>query len=311
MALPERFPIIAIMGPTAVGKTSIAIRLARQIGAEIVNVDSVQIYKRLDIGSAKPTPEERAMVPHHLVDILEPDEPMDAARFARMARSRIARILEQGKGVVLAGGTGLYMRAVLNGISQVPGRHPGLRQSFRQAAERLGVDWLHRQLEAVDPEAAARVGKNDLYRIIRGLEVFYETGMAMSEWFRAFPPRPLHLEMGRAVLRIGLMLPRRQLYKRIEARVDEMMASGFVDEVRGLLDAGFSPRLRPLQSIGYRHIILFLLGRKTYEEAVYELKRDTRRFAKRQLTWFRSEPGICWYDARDLWHEKALWEALH
>ncbi len=308
---PAPFPVIALMGPTAVGKTSIAIRLARRIGAEIVNVDSVQIYRRLDIGSAKPTIEERQMVPHHLVDILEPDEPMDAARFSRLARRVVRRLMEGGRNVILAGGTGLYMRAILQGISPVPGRHPGLRQSFMEAADRFGTPWLHARLKEVDQEAASRISENDLYRIMRALEIFYETGMAMSRWIQRNRPIPLHEELGRPVLKIGLMIPRRELYARIDQRVDQMLEEGFVEEVEGLLAAGYSPDLRPLQSIGYRHIIGFLLGGMTLEEAVRELKRDTRRFAKRQLTWFRSEPGIEWFDARGLRREKDLWDALH
>ncbi len=308
---PTPFPIIAIVGPTAVGKTALSLRLARELSAEIVNVDSVQIYRYLDIGSAKPSLQERKMVPHHLVDIFNPDEPMDAAAFSRMVRLRTARLISQGRAVILSGGTGLYMRSVLHGISEIPGRYPGLRESFRKFAADYGTERLHEILSRVDPDSAVAIASRDLFRIMRALEIFYATGMTRTEWFRKARPLSLSRLTGCPVLKIGLMLSRKTLYQRIERRVDQMMEQGFVQEVQTLLDAGYNPELKPLQSIGYRHIIAYLTGAKSFEEAVREMKRDTRRFAKRQLTWFRADPEIRWFNSKRLAESHSIWQVVN
>ncbi len=307
-ALPAPFPAVALVGPTAVGKTALSIRLARQINAEIVNVDSIQVYRGLDIGSAKPVPEERSSVPHHLLDIVEPDEPFDAADFLRMAQRVLLDIRSRGKTVLLTGGTGLYLKALTEGLAECPGQDPVLRTVLKRVAASMGRRYLHDLLRKVDPESADRIHKNDLFRVIRALEVFYATGRPLSAWHR------LHrLKRGRLVVscrKIGLMRPREELYKRIGQRVERMMEQGFLEEVKGLLEKGFHRDLKPLQSLGYRHIIAYLYGELTLSDAMEQLKRDTRRYAKRQITWFRSDPSIRWFNPEKLIKEKDIWKAI-
>ncbi len=300
------FPVIALFGPTAVGKTEVAIRLAQELGAEIINVDSVQLYRHLDIGSAKPTPEERRMAPHHLVDIRDPDQPMDAALFASLAHRAMAVIQRRGRPVILAGGTGLYLDAIVTGMDDAPPASPAIRAYIKGLMERFGTKWLHRQLRAMDPEAAGRIHPNDRFRITRALEVLMETGRPISWWWRqGTRSSPL------TVAKIGLTRPREELYARVEKRVDKMLEMGLIQEVERLLAMGYSPSLRPLQTLGYRHIILFLQGRWSLEEAVGFLKRDTRRFAKRQLTWFRAYRDALWVHPGRLLDADSIWKEIH
>ncbi len=302
------FPAVALIGPTAVGKTALSLRLARRINAEIVNVDSIQIYRGLDIGSAKPTLEERRIVPHHLLDIVEPDEPFDAADFSRIAQRAILDIRSRGKAVILAGGTGLYLKTLTEGLAECPGQDPVLRRVFKGMAAARGRHYLHDLLRQADPESAGRIHENDVFRVVRALEVFYATGRPLSAWHKYHRQRRKGI-MG-PWIKIGLMRSRDELYERIEQRVDLMMEHGFVDEVRGLLDKGFNRKLKPLQSLGYRHIIAYLHGELTLHEAVEQLKRDTRRYAKRQITWFRSDPSIRWFNPEGLIKKKDIWRAI-
>ncbi len=288
--LPVPYPLIAVMGPTAVGKTELTLRLAREINAEIINVDSIQIYRWLDIGSAKPSGKELNLVPHHLVDIRYPFEPFDAADFARCARLAARNIMSRGKAVILAGGTGLYLNAFLNGLAPCSGAHPCLRMMLRRYSDQYGADSLHAMLAEHDPAAAGRIHPNDSFRVIRALEVLFSTGRPVSMWRSSGSPS------GRMqCLKIVLIRSRQELYQRIDRRVDIMIEQGFIDEVRGLLARGCSPGLKPLQSLGYRHIIEFLQGMYSLDETIYRIKRDTRRYAKRQLTWFRRERNINWF----------------
>lgn len=303
--LPAEFPTIALFGPTAVGKTSIAIRLAEEIGAEIVNIDSVQLYRKLDIGSAKPTLAERSRVVHHLVDILDPDEPMDAAKFAQLARRAMMHVRGKGKNVILAGGTGLYLDAVLKGVAEAPSANPAIRRFLREVMERHGPSMLRSYLEEVDPKAAAKIHPNDRFRTIRALEVALETGRPISWWWQAHP-RP---RQSRALL-VGLTRSREELYRRIEQRVDDMLEAGFVGEVEELLTQGYSPELKPLRTLGYRHIIKYLSGEWDLDLAVSMLKRDTRRFAKRQLTWFKGYSGARWFHAGRLSEAPSIWTEI-
>ncbi len=301
----QPFPVVAVMGPTASGKTSFAIRLAEILGGEIIGVDSVQIYKWLDIGSAKPTPEERERVPHHLVDQLHPAEPFDAATFATRASRLITAIRRRGKVPILAGGTGLYFRALFSPLAPAPPGLPAVRTMLREMAASRGPEALHRILVETDPEVAQGIHPHDAVRTTRALEVFYSTGRTMSQWRREWSETPVPWP----VIKIGLLLPREQLYERIDRRVETMVLQGLEDEVRGLLSRGLSPLLKPLQSLGYRHMILYLKGQVTRAQALSLLKRDTRRYAKRQMTWFRSETGVRWvHPARR--EEKFLWRIM-
>ncbi len=305
--LPVKFPWVALVGPTAVGKTALSLRLATEIRAEIVNFDSVQVYRGLDIGSAKPTPEERAVVPHHLIDILDPDEPFDAAGFARKARGAVRSITGRGRTVLLVGGTGLYLKALLQGLVPSPGGDPLIRSVLRGIAESKGPEALHELLKERDLESALRIHPNDIFRVIRALEVYELTGKTMSEW------RRLQKQMKTAppcCIKVGLIRPREELYRRINARVDEMLEHGLIEEVKALLEQGYSTQLKPLQTLGYRHVAAYLEGRYTLSEAVRLLKRDTRRYAKRQLTWFRADPEVRWFHPDELLAAESVWHRI-
>jgi tRNA dimethylallyltransferase len=285
--------LVVILGPTAVGKTAVGLRLAEQIGAEIISADSAAVYRGMDIGTAKPTAEERARVRFHLIDVAEPDEPFTAARFRELALEAMREIQARGKRVLIVGGTGLYLRVLLHGFSLAPPpRDPTIRKRLQQEAREQGLPALYARLQQVDPKAAARIHPNDAVRIIRALEVYEMTGKPLSEWqHRADSELP--------ALKLGLTMPRPLLYRRINERVDQMMAQGFLQEVQNLLSKGYNRDLPALKGLGYRHLIAYLMGEMGLEEAVALWKRDTRRFAKRQMTWFRREPGILWLDASD------------
>ncbi len=303
---PKPFPLIALMGPTAVGKTELVLRLAREIHAEIINVDSVQIYRGLDIGSAKPSESEMRQVRHHLIDIREPDEPFDAADFAHAARCAIKRIQERGKAVILSGGTGLYLNALLQGLAPCSGTSPALRLMLKKLVKRFGAEYLHFLLEERDPDAAARLHPNDTFRVIRALEVVFSTGMSLSSWHNRHARQLSSIPC----IKIALTRPRAELYSRIDARVDQMIAQGFIKEVESLIEQGYDPGLKPLQSLGYRHIISFLQGHADLDTTLETMKRDTRRYAKRQLTWFRGQRAIQWFNADALMKAKAIWPVI-
>jgi tRNA dimethylallyltransferase len=289
-------------GPTAVGKTALAIRLAREIRAEIISVDSVQVYRGLDIGSAKPTSRERMLVPHHLIDVVEPDEPFDAADFARLSRRIIRRIILNGRAVILVGGAGLYFNALFNGFSPAPGANPGLRVQLKEMASVFGQDILYDFLVKVDRSSAEKIHPHDTFRLIRAIEIFSATGIPRFLWRK----EQKRLE-GYPILKVGLIRSRKELYQRIDRRVDEMMEAGFLDEVKKLLDKGYSPALKPLKTLGYRHIISCLRGELSMEESIRQLKRDTRRYAKRQLTWFKADPLIKWFNPDELFKKEKIW----
>ena len=283
--------LVIILGPTAVGKSKLALELASQIGAEIINADSQQVYRYMDIGTGKPSEAERERVRHHLIDIIDPDEEFNAAIFRRLSMAAIADIQSRGKRVIVCGGTGLYLKALTKGLFEGPGQDLALREELNAEAETLGLSALYQRLERVDPEAMSRIHPNDRQRIIRALEVFALTGKPITEWQKehAFSERAFE------TLVIGLQRERAELYNAINARCEQMIADGLLEEVRRLVDRGFGLDLKPLQSIGYRHMGLVLKGELRLEEAVALLKRDTRRLAKQQLTWFRGEHDIQWF----------------
>lgn len=303
--LPITFPIIAILGPTAVGKTELSIRIAQEINAEIVNYDSVQLYEFLDIGSAKPTLQERAMVPHHLLSAIEPDEPNDVAKFVQRARQAIKHIQKRGKNVVLVGGTNMYLYSLLNGLTPCPGQDPNIRSILTLITKHHGNLLLYEYLQTIDKESAKRIHPNDLTRLFRAIEVFAQSGIPLSTWHKT--QRPMGLITQYQVSKIGLMLPIQELYERINRRVDAMMSAGFLEEVRRLLQKGYSPSLNALQTLGYRHIIQHLQGEYTLDECIEYMKRDHRHYARRQLIWMRADASIRWFNAEELSRQQAIW----
>lgn len=282
--------VIVICGPTGIGKTAAAIKVAEVFGGQIISADSMQIYRHMDIGTAKPTPEEKARVPHYMIDIVDPDEDFDAAMFAQVARKKIAELDEKQIPAIVAGGTGFYIKSLVHGLFQGVTADSEIRTRLKQEAAINGGECLHERLRQYDPDTAAKIHPNDVFRIVRAIEVYEITGKPLSEYHEThqFSEEPFH------VLKIGLDMEREMLYERINRRVDAMIAAGFEDEVRKLLDMGYSPELKSMQSIGYRHLAEFILGKMSYEEAVRTLKRDTRRYAKRQMTWFKADPQIIW-----------------
>ncbi|HUO87354.1 MAG TPA: tRNA (adenosine(37)-N6)-dimethylallyltransferase MiaA [Thermoanaerobaculia bacterium] len=289
-------PVLAILGPTASGKSDLGMKVAAEVGGEIVNADALQVYRGLDIGTAKPTAEERRAVPHHLLDLLEPEERFSAGEFARLGRQAIAEIRRRGCLPIVVGGSGFYLQALFEGLSPLPPADPELRRQLAERAADEGVDVLHAELVAVDPATARRLPAADVQRVVRALEVALSTGRPLSQWIADRPA-------GRDPLpsvRIALTLPRALLYDRIASRVAQMLSQGWVEEVRGLLDRGLDPDAPAFQAIGYRQIVRHVRGDWDLDTAAAETVRATRRFAKRQLTWFRGDPEVRWFDPRQL-----------
>jgi len=294
--MPSPPLLLSIVGPTATGKTSLALRLAEHLDSEIVNADALQVYRGLDIGTAKPSREERSRVPHHLVDILEPTERFSAGDFARLARTAISEIHDRGRAALVVGGSGFYLKALFEGLSPLPRAQPEVRAQLKRRAEEEGPEILHAELAELDPETAARLPRGDTQRIVRALEVAVASGRPLSAWIadNPAPSRPL------SALHVGLTLPRAILYDRISVRVDRMVERGWLEEVRGLLAMGIPPEAPAFQAIGYRQMVRCIRGELPLDEAIDETVRATRRFAKRQMTWFRKESQVNWFDPRSL-----------
>ena len=288
--------LLCLLGPTAVGKTEIAIQLAQRLNAEIVSVDSRQIYRQMDIGTAKPTPEEQQAARHHLIDCVDISQPFSVADYQSLADAAIADIQNRGKRVLLVGGAGLYFRAIVDGLFEGPGANPALRKRLEAEAAQNGVDSLHKRLQTCDPESADRIHPNNLVRVIRALEVYELTGTPMSELQQEWHPEKQRYPF----IAFGLTMPRALLYRRIEQRVDVMLANGLIAEVESLLAARYARDSVALQSFGYRELIAYLEGDCTYLEAISQLKQNTRRFSKRQLTWFRKDTRIEWLDRESI-----------
>lgn len=301
--------ILALVGPTGVGKTQTAIRVCQALGAEIVSIDSMQIYRGMDIGTAKPTPQERAAAPHHMIDVAEPDELFTVSMYREMAMRAIDDILARGKLPLLVGGTGLYLQAISYELSLGEhGADSAMRQELnRIAQEQNGPQRLHERLRTVDPQSAQKLHPNDVRRVIRALEIYETSGKAKSEQAEeARQEGPYH------VLVYGLTMPREQMYGRINARVDAMVASGLVEEVQRLLARGIEPRQEggAMQAIGYKEIVAALRGEMPMDKAVDLIKQGTRRYAKRQWTWFRRDPRTVWFDWSAYPTADALMDAL-
>lgn len=286
--------IVIILGPTAVGKSELAVDLAEAIGAAIVNADSQQVYRYLDIGTGKPTSADRQRVAHFLLDVVDPDEDFSAALFSRLARQSIADIRAAHKHALLCGGTGLYLKALTRGLFEGPAPDAKIRCALMRHIENEGLGSLYRRLTEVDPGAAAAIHPNDRQRTIRALEVFEATGKRLSDWQREHGFQERHFDL----LKIGLHRPRDELYELINRRCERMVDDGLLDEVRGLVARGYGLSLKPLRSIGYRQMGQVLEGRQSSPDALAEMKRETRHFAKRQLTWFRRDQEIQWFEPR-------------
>ena len=289
-----------LSGPTASGKSSLALSLALEYDLEIICMDSMQVYRRLNIGTAKPTPAERALVPHHLVDAVDPALPFSVTQWLEMALEAQADIERRGRRALYVGGTGFYLRALRHPMAMGDAAaDPGLRAGLQARADQPGgKEELHRELAQVDPDTAARLHVNDVRRVIRALEVYRLTGLPFSRQENPAPRDP------EAVYRVAaLELPREELYRRTDARVDQMMAEGLPEEARALLDSGLSPDSQAMKAIGYRELVPWWRGEISLEEAREEIKKDTRHYAKRQMTWLRREEEVAWL--RDPGPEKA------
>lgn len=293
--MPPHLPFLAVVGATATGKSALALALATELAGEIVNADALQVYRGLDLGTAKPTLEERRLVPHHLVDILDPHERYSAGEFARRARAALTDIESRGRLPIVAGGSGLYLRALIEGISPVPGGDPETRALLRARLASEGLPPLYAELERRDPATAARLPPGDTQRILRALEVVHVSGAPLGDWIARQPFGSQRL----SVLRVGLTLPRAVLYDRIAGRVLRMVERGWVDEVARLLRSGLEPDLPAFQAIGYRQLARHVLGEWPLARAIDATIQATRRFAKRQETWFRKEPDVTWFEAQD------------
>lgn len=293
-----RLPVLAIVGPTASGKSAVGMELGRRLGGEIVSADSMQVYRGMDIGTAKPTRSEQADVPHHLIDVADPDEVWNVARYQELAAAAIADIAYRGGLPIMVGGTGLYVDAVVRGfLFPDEGRNPEVRARLQREAEAAGPEGaavLHARLALADPEAARRIHPNDLRRIVRALEVHEVTGCPITRLQRKHVPA-----LAYDARLFGLTMPRDALNRRIDMRVDQMVADGLALEVGGLLRMGYNPEATAMQAIGYKEFALYLAGRETLEQAVDAVKLETRKYAKRQMTWFRKHHDITWLDMEE------------
>ncbi len=284
-------PLLVIVGPTAVGKSSLGLRLAQELDGEIISADSMQVYRGFDIGTGKVSPAERRAIPHHLIDIVEPADRYSAARFVEDAEPIIDEVAARGRQPIIVGGTGLYVRALLHGLFPTPEVDPRLRSAHEAIREERGTAALHRRLLEVDPQTAQRVDENDFVRISRALEIYEQLGRPASELRREHAFRPWR----HAALIVGLRLERARLAATIDARVDAMLQAGWLEEVRELCAAGHQ-EAHPMGALGYRQLAAHLRGECSYEEAVRLTKRDTRRFARRQRNWFGHEDAVQVYD---------------
>ncbi|MCD1257348.1 tRNA (adenosine(37)-N6)-dimethylallyltransferase MiaA [Paenibacillus athensensis] len=300
-------PLLVLVGPTAVGKTRLSLEIARRFGCEIISGDSMQVYRGMDIGTAKASVEERELTPHHLIDIHDPRHPFSVAEFQERVRALIVEISSRGKLPFIVGGTGLYVESVCYNFQFTDvGSDPAFRQEQESYAERFGADALHQRLREVDPESAGRLHPNDIRRVVRALEVFHLSGTTLSASLAAqTKTSPYNLCL------LGLTMERSLLYKRIEERIDQMLAAGLIDEVRRLLADGVPRDATSMQGLGYKEMASYLQDELTFEEAVILLKRDTRHFAKRQLSWFRHMADIHWTDVTDPAKFSAQFEGIH
>jgi tRNA dimethylallyltransferase len=284
--------LLVICGPTASGKSDLAQLLAARLDAEIISADSMQVYRGMDIGTAKPGIAERSKIQHHLIDMADPDQSFSAADFTDLADSAIRDIQRRGKRIIVAGGTGLYIKALLKGLVDSPSTNGDIRKKLQAEAENLGNDAMLEKLRRVDPASATRLHPNNLLRIIRALEVFQQTGIPLSRYQQEHSFSFQRYQ----TLQIGITINRPALYKRIDGRVDRMIEQGLIQEIQQLLDAGYRREEKSMRSIGYKEITAFLAGEYDLDEAIRLVQRNTRHYAKRQLTWFSADRNILWFE---------------
>lgn len=302
MTEPNRFriedPVLALVGPTAVGKTDLSISLAQHFNCEIISVDSMQVYRYMDIGTAKASQKERRLIAHHLIDIVDPDEDYHAARFVDDCLEAITAILQRGAIPLLTGGTGLYLQALKQGLFSAPATDSELRDRLTRRIEEEGSHVLHNELTEHDPESSRRIHPNDRSRIVRALEVYLSTGIALSEHLKRQESGNDGIDFS-TFITVGITCERDELYDRINHRTESLFDLGLEAEVRSLLDRGYDPHLKSMQSIGYRHMQHYINGDCSLEQCRELLARDTRRYAKRQYTWFSKDHSICWVDRKN------------
>lgn len=299
--------VLIILGPTAVGKSRTAIRLAKKMGGEIINCDAMQVYKGFDIGTDKIPPEKREGIPHHLLDELSPTEQFTAADFVGLTVKKIREILNKKRLPIIAGGTGLYIKALLEGLFPGVGRQGEIRVKLEKEATKIGLETLWERLKKVDPQQAQKINPGDKIRIIRALEVFEATGIPISQHFLKTKPPLKNVHY----IKIGLKLERDELYKRINERVEQMFKKGLVNEVTELLEKGIPPEAPPFKALGYKYVLDYLNKKISLDEAICLTQRDTRRYAKRQMTWFNKMKGIRWFYSYEMAEiEKYLQEKL-
>ena len=286
----DKQKVVVITGPTASGKSSLAIQLALYLNGEIVNADSMQVYRGMDVGTAKPRVNERRSIPHYLIDVVDPDEDFNAAIYRSLAIPRLKNIISREKVPFVVGGTGLYIKTLLGGLLSCPPSDPKLREKLRRECEKNGSISLHEELKKLDPESAHKIHPHDKIRIIRALEIIYLTRERRSLLIQkhGFRDRPFK------ALKICLQMHRKQLYHRINERCLKMIEYGLLKETEDLLDKKYSPDLKPMKALGYRHMVRFIKGNWGFDEAIHQLQTDTRKYAKRQLTWFKADPEMLW-----------------
>ena len=296
-------PLLILVGPTAIGKTELALQIAEKFNCEIIGVDSMQVYKYMDIGTAKPTHGERNRVEHHLVDYITPDVQYNAHMFVEDCNKAITKITNKGKIPLLAGGTGLYVKSLLEGIFSMPQIDKNIRENLQREIKKVGGGaTLYQELRNIDKVSADRIHPNDSYRIVRALEIYKSTGVSWSDFIAV--QKKTVTKTTQKVIKIGLKRSRDKLYERINMRVNNMINDGLLDEVKKLMKMGYGPKLKSMQSLGYRHMVNFLQGSWTWQESIDFLARDTRRYAKRQLTWFNNDKEIHWIETGE--HQKVF-----
>lgn len=289
----DRYPLMAILGPTAVGKTELSLKIAEQINGEIISADSMQIYRNMDIGTAKASQFDRKQIKHHLIDIVNPDQDFSVADYQERVDALIPKIVKRGNIPILVGGTGLYIKAIIQGfLFPEMETNNELRSKLEKEAEKYGNEYVHNKLEEIDIELANKLHPNDLRRVIRGIEVYNETGNTITYYKKKQEATPMRYN----ALKIGLTREREMLYKRINQRIDIMIENGLINEVENLLDSGYDIGMTALQGLGYKEIVGYLNNEYSLDEAVRILKRDTRHFAKRQITWFNRDNDINWFN---------------
>ena len=292
----RKLPLVIICSPTATGKTELAIKLASEFGGEILSADSLQVYRYLDIGTAKPSIDQRKNIRHHLIDVVNPDEEFNAAIYTEQARIIIDNLFSQRKPVFVVGGTGLYIRALLRGIIDTPAVDDKIRHHYRELLDMHGKEYLYKLLQQRDAQAALKISPNDSVRVIRALEVLEQSGVSIIEMQK----RHSFADCVYNAYKIGLQYDRQELKNRIAVRTKKMVEAGLLDEVKSILERGYSEKLKPLQSLGYKEVVEFLSGKYDWESALQLIDRNTWHYAKRQMTWFAADKEIKWYNPDNL-----------